>query len=229
MRIISKFHDFYDSLTDGADANIWTREQSTVFIDKNDLFFKRYGYGNPFPVGTRQLRDIMTRPEKETPELEAMILIFCGKIIPLWHCQNTFGYSLEALNPILAEQGLDEKKLARSYFSPLRTVKALFNGEVPPEVAGFNLKYKCPIILLREYRGDNRDLNFVMELNPCLKDLDFQRTMNIVETFQELERFIFNDLVETDNVTSTGDDKVIAACKGFGHKYAFRKEPENQK
>lgn len=229
MRIISKFHDFYDSLMNGSDSNVWIREQATIFIDKNDLFFKRYEFNNSCPVGTEEANVGKFLHPGEGIPVETMILIFCGQIIPRWRCKDATGYFLDELKHFLSEQGVKTEAPTYWCFSPFRRANKLFAGEVPPEFATFNLKYKCPIILLRQYQGNNRDLRYVMELNPCLKDLEFMRIMNTVETFQELERFIFNDLVETDNVTSTGNDKVIAACKGFGHKYAFRKEPENQK
>jgi hypothetical protein len=228
MRIISKFHDFYDSLADGSDSNIWAREQSTILIDKNDLFFKQYGYGNPFPVEVAQVSLGKSWRSTEFIQFEMMILIFCGRIIPLWRCQDKISYSIDELRPFLGEQGCNLKELERwSFYSPFRIADKLFAGEVSPEVGNFNMTYKCPIILLRQYKGENRDLKFVMELNPCLKDLEFQRKINIVDTFQEVERYVFNDLVEMDSVTSTGNDKVIAASKGFGHKYAIRKEPRS--
>jgi hypothetical protein len=228
MRIISKFHDFYDSLADGSDSNIWTRRQSTIFIDKNDLFFKRYGFGNPFPVEAAQLNIGKSWLSRDFIQFEIMLLIFCGQLIPLWRCKDKTGYSIDGLRPFLAEQGYNPEDFGRwSFFSPFRIADKLFAGEVSPEVGTFNLKYKCPIILLRQYKGEDRNLRYVMEFNPCLKDLEFQRHINIVDTFQSLERFIFNELVNIDSVTSTGNDKVIAASKGFGHKYAFRKEPEN--
>ncbi len=228
MRIISKFHDFYDSLSNGSDSQIWTRQQSIIFIDENDTFFKRFGRTNPFPVEIAEAKIGHFWKSKEFIQFELMILIFCGKPIPLWQCQNTISYNLEMLRPFVAKCGFDlEKSKKWSWMNPFGIADKLQAGEIPRDVEKLNLEYKCPIILLREYKGENRNLMYVMEMNPCLRDLDFHLHSNLVDTFQELERFIFNELTNTDNVTATGNDKVIATSKGFGHKYAFRKEPHS--
>ena len=228
MRIISSFHDFYDSLMDGSDPNVWKRDQTTVFIDHNDLFFKRYTYKNrlPFGIFNATVGD-WSHPERRIP-VETMVLIFCGRTIPLWQCTSKIGYGIEGLKNLLASHGVIEKAawiLLVIFFSNYRK---MFNEGVSQELAALNLKYKCPVILLREFSGKERYISYVMELNPCLKNLDFQRIASITDTFQTLEHFIFNELVEVDHVTSTGNDKIIAAAKGFGHKYAFRKESQNE-
>ena len=41
MRIISKFHDYYDVLNDGTDtAHVWKRETTSFLPDLNDRFFQ---------------------------------------------------------------------------------------------------------------------------------------------------------------------------------------------
>lgn len=41
MRIISKFHDYYDVLNDGSDTDhIWKRETTSFLPDLNDPFYK---------------------------------------------------------------------------------------------------------------------------------------------------------------------------------------------
>jgi hypothetical protein len=99
MRIISKFHDFYDSLADGSDSNIWTRKQSTIYIDENDIFFKHYGYDNPFPVGMSEVNIGKFWSSQDYIKLEVMILIFCGRIIPLWRSKDKISYSIDNLRP----------------------------------------------------------------------------------------------------------------------------------
>ncbi len=40
MRIISRFHDYYDGLNDGADTDhVWKRETSCFLVDRDDPFF----------------------------------------------------------------------------------------------------------------------------------------------------------------------------------------------
>lgn len=225
MRIISGFHDFYDSLMDGSDSNIWSRNQESVFIDQSDLLFKRTRL--PFGLFNTNVGDYI-KPEKIIP-VETMILIFCERLIPLWRCSNKIGYTFEGLKNLLASQRVDLEKTIRWGWFSLQMTADLFGGKISPDLATLNMKYKCPIILLRQYDGKNHNIRYVLELNPCLKDLEFQRIGNIVDTFQALERFIFNELLEVNHLTSTGNDKVIAACKGFGDKYAFRKEPQKNR
>ena len=50
MRIISKFHDYYDVLNDGSDTDhVWKRETSSFLPDLNDPFYKTDNWENDLP------------------------------------------------------------------------------------------------------------------------------------------------------------------------------------
>ncbi|MBD8088686.1 hypothetical protein IFT48_01755 [Pseudomonas fluorescens] len=61
-------------------------------------------------------------------------------------------------------------------------------------------------------------------LEPCLKDLNFQRMMGGVEAFQEIMMFISGVLGMLERETSVTEDKYIALSKGFDAR-SFRKDP----
>ena len=88
-----------------------------------------------------------------------------------------------------------------------------------------NLKYKTPILTVtRERYG-----KFILTMNPILRDLNFQKQHDQFWTFQELERFLFNDMVEPKDPTINISDKIKAESHGFTDKYSFRKPPEENK
>ena len=62
-------------------------------------------------------------------------------------------------------------------------------------------------------------------VNPSLKDYMFQRIMDPWTAFQELSMYIGNNLAKELQGHDQISDEDMAAMKGFGHKYAFRKEP----
>ena len=61
-------------------------------------------------------------------------------------------------------------------------------------------------------------------LEPCLKDLGFQRMIGGVEAFQEIMMFISGVLGMLERETSVTEDKYIALSKGFDER-SFRKDP----
>jgi len=72
----------------------------------------------------------------------------------------------------------------------------------------------------------NRWSKTVLVENPNLGTVEFFKVMPPVTIHQEISRFIGNDLAENRDAKVEMTDKVLAASKGFGHKYAFRKEPK---
>lgn len=54
------------------------------------------------------------------------------------------------------------------------------------------------------------------EINPCLRDMGFQRVIDPYQCFQEIEMYLSNILTPRDTIAITsGDDKVLAQVKGF--------------
>lgn len=65
-------------------------------------------------------------------------------------------------------------------------------------------------------------------LDPCLKDLSFQRVIGGVEAYQEISMFISGVLGSLEKDIIVTDDRDLAISKGFDDR-SFRKEPTKRK
>lgn len=223
MRIISDFHDFYDGLSDGSDTKIWTRRTSVIDIDKNDPDFK-YDWKSIPVIGTDSWYVRHGSYYTADYDVELKILVFCGSLIPFWKTADGVGYEEENLRKKFMEV-TGELISQRGYGYHWDKVKRLFSLELPPVYKTLNLRYKTPILILaRERYGQ-----FKITLNPQLKDLDFQKLHDSFWTFQELERYLFNDLVEPQAPAINISDKLKAETHGFTDKYSFRKPPREKR
>jgi len=223
MRIISDFHDYYDGLSDGADTQIWTRRTSVVDIDKNDPDFK-YDWKSIPVIGTDSWYVRHGNYYSTDYDVGLNVLVFCGRLIPYWESPDALGYESGSLRQKFTE-------VTGEPFSPKRygyhwsKVKRLFALDLPAMYKTLNLKYKTPILtLVRERYGQ-----FRITLNPSLKELDFQKIHDPFWTFQELERFLFNDMVEPQDPSINITDKLKAESHGFNGKYSFRKPPQEKR
>jgi hypothetical protein len=73
-------------------------------------------------------------------------------------------------------------------------------------------------------RGDSK-----LVVNPPLKGYKFQKFVDSWTAFQELSMYIGNNLAQERQGPNQISDEDMAAMKGFGHKYAFRKEPTTKR
>ena len=223
MRIISNFHDYYDGLSDGSDTRIWTRRTSVIEIDKNDPNFK-YSWKIVPAVGTDSWYVKHGNYYSADYEVELSVLVFCGELIPFWRSEDAVGYEMKSLTQKYFEV-TGEPHEKRGYFAPWNRAEKLFSLELPSMYKTLNLKYKTPILTVtRERYG-----KFKFTLNPILRDMNFQKQHDQFWTFQELERFLFNDLVEPRDPMINISDKLKAGSHGFTDKYSFRKPPEENK
>jgi hypothetical protein len=66
----------------------------------------------------------------------------------------------------------------------------------------------------------------IVRANPLLKDYQFYKVFDPFFAFQELHMFIGGVLGEAHPPMAQVSDEVMKVKKGFGHKYAFKKEPK---
>ena len=100
--------------------------------------------------------------------------------------------------------------------------------EVSPDIF---FEYGTPIFSCDESRGyDRRRLNESYILaDSNLRELNFQFVMDPFTVFQEIEMFIGGVLGEAHPPIVQISDADMKVAKGFGHKYAFKKEPTKRK
>ena len=120
------------------------------------------------------------------------------------------------------------KELAVGYRRTLE--EPLFN-EVNKELKTKFVEYKVPYFCLTcttptERNDNNRKYELI--LLPRLNRYDFVRVKNPTQAFQEISMFIGGVLGQPANTMIEISNKDMAIKKGFGHKYAFRKEPQEK-
>lgn len=222
MRIISSFHDYYDSVQSfGQDDLIYLREERTEEIDIK--FETVGGYWN-------SLVDCRTR-----------LIGFCGKAYPVivFDPQQLSGsntapdvyncYSIEDID--LCIEAYAKKRAKKEYYekrsrysSDLRTdfVDHFNYYKTPraqkPFVELFE-RFKSPIYTARKVRRKS-DIEFTV--NAALKPYEFVRIKDVYTAFQDVSMFVGN-IAMPEKPIPTVDDKTMAQIKGFD-KFSFRKE-----
>lgn len=75
------------------------------------------------------------------------------------------------------------------------------------------------------------DVGYTKEFveNPCLNDLQFYKVFDAYTTFQEISMYLGGVLGQAHPPIIEISNEDMAKKKGFGHKYAFRKEPTKKK
>lgn len=220
MIIKSKFKDYYDSgLKYGIDTlRFWIREPKEIEISLGRHYSNYNIWNDLSAVG------------------------FCGKIYPFldltkYNKTDRFIDHTSNKNKIFYDKnsikkyiGYDILKGKNTNFKWDNWDKEKFEMEYnelkdSKEYNSYFMKYKTPVFLIERGYNDKGKLT----LNCKLKDVAFFKIFNEIEAFSEIEMFIGNILVgEKEVCIPTGDDKVIAASKGFD-KWSFRKEPTKKK
>lgn len=223
MRIISKFHDFYDvGQRSMMDTNvIYLREMTEL---RNDDV--------PTCCFSCKL-DIPKQPgESYSGEVLFETIGFCGDIIPVVRVQypskdveGGWEYKYSYTMDQLPEHAEPLKRNIQKWFKENTFVRSVDYPFMPKIINFIRLKdlflhFRVPIFHVKyDFYGS------VFVLNPSLKDADFARYKDPITTFQEVFRFMSNDLANVQEVDTNISDKDMAASKGFGHKYAFKTEP----
>jgi hypothetical protein len=220
MKIISKNRDYYDSAIGyGIDKErIFVRKSSTHSLPR-DID----------PIYIKGRKATKTRMINYT----GYCLGYCGELIPIvllqWEKGNDHNYNhyygcSTVDNYCYTADDVSKKApdlpTRRTFYGPEPiSSKEWWDSAVEnmQRFKPFFKDYNCAYFLVA---GDE------VELYPNLERLCFARLKDPYTAYQEIATYLFNDLAGDTKVhVPTGDDKVVAASKGFGHKYAFRKEP----
>jgi hypothetical protein len=243
LRIISKFHDYYDVVqAQGQDQSVvWIREQKEVDLPKQDPN-KHWTTNFPFPACGAAT---YYRWHKSHFWCDQVIIGFCGKIYPLLelslpaHSQDddTLCYTMEEVDAFM-EANFDEKQL-RGYrqtkgyhreweHHKRRVVFQEFFEECERKQGAYEEKWfrdhRCPVFVARfRPRSESSVL-----LNAELKEHQFYRIFDTYSAFQELYCFMMG-LAAPIEVIPKIDDVTMAEAKGFDKKWSFRKEPTKKR
>lgn len=249
MRIISKFHDYYDGcMRHGIDMKCVYQRVTQEIHDPKD-----------FPVSFEMIERLQWHiPARyrawEVPYDNGMIW-FCGKVYPyilLYGGQtmriNSLGYSVpgerelvycynakEAADIILAHGSKEEKARfdLKRRVSIRKSTKTITNRELavrffslnqgwqPEKVIEILCKIGAPVLqFIPTYRHSSPKL----VLSPCLKDLQFFKVFDPYTAYQEIAMFVSGVMGGQAPPMVPVSDEVRLEKHGFDRKWSFRKK-----
>lgn len=235
MRIISSFSDYYDVVQrQGQDQTLhYIREKHTVKLPKY-----------PFP----ELRERWWSWRKLQPQ--GIIVGFCGKIFPVIklvkdsndiHSVHTYCFNdHEVLKWVFNNT---KKKDVRAYGEPLKkrgswrqtaastrvAIEKFFSKAREQFTQHEKLfeQFESPIFMANTNNGSITQAEYPVEINPCLRDIEFYRLIDPYTAFQELSMYL-GSLAQPEKPIPAVSDKDMLVAKGF-NKYSFRKDPSTKR
>ena len=253
MRIISKFHDYYDTLMRQAmDRSItFVREKKEIHYEEKecDALIKNLPYGL-----RKEYKEWET--SKFRYHCSLFLLGFCGEIIPgvkLEISKKDYGgdpveniFVWPSFRPPKAIKAFKECKNSVGEKKPKLDFneaidKWLKNCEISEvgffaffgdnqrtdifinEIRSWFLKYNTPIFIVN-YPDDH------IVFNPCLKEIRFFSVVEPTQAFQRIQMYLTNELAgQRDGTVKPVPEKDRLIGHGFDPKWSFRKESKKEK
>ncbi len=222
MRIISKKHDYYDSIQKhGVSDKIF-------YIRKEQLFYE----GSPEYRKVSEamgLKDLKLYFFFNNPISNFWIISFCEKIFHVvklyFDGKSKFCFSLEEIDEAVEKYGDKDQKASwnkdykkirfRNY---RRTAQKIFDHN-NFNMAEIHHETKVPIIMYDWY---NRRIHF----NPILSKLKFYRLMDSYTTYQELAQYVGGVLSNNSSPAEKISDVIKRDMHGFDE-WSFKKMKES--
>lgn len=238
MRIISPFHDYYDSVQgqgfdDKVVYNRETRSYSNVWFEASRRFRSHTGAEVEAAIeeikllpAFHEVRPYLYDKDRHvcSPEgADAGLLCLAGRaypfwVLPVWEDQPAVT-SFEAGFDDLVEQA-EKPRRRRRYesqtidYTPWRDWQADHWGrEIDPAI---HFRHGSPIVL---YIGPHRIID------PCLRDYGFQRKLDPFTVFQEIDMFLGGVMADIAEPPSPQTDKEKVLSHGMDVKRSFRNMP----
>lgn len=239
MRIIREFNDYYDSSVGyGIDMSIVYHRTCQTFIKEK---------GAPEPELVSDVKKLIVRYNDQATPIESdtyqpFYVGFCGKLY-----MGLFAYVDQAGKLISRYRTHETKDLAKPEFYwhqkdfDEKTLKATLDPQAlwhffAPKIVTLEDWFKAnrgtePFEALDLFTA-HKLVSFCViggidkgvQINPCLKDLRFQKVVDSFTAFQEISMFISGVLGQTENPMITTSDRALAISKGFTQ-LSFRKKP----
>ena len=250
MRLVSKFHDYYDGAirTSVSDRSfVFVRKYEELGADRVQMI--RFGYNKG----------------KIDRMFEGGLIGFCGAIYPFvcvtdhkgrigdldYEATHEYFYDLDELLEIYPMDEDDSKYSKYHWFGKkkLGRLKEWFHDGTVTVWHG-NHYSACNDSALKKIFTDHRIAYFgilpygakeaayhrgaisvnqeLVQIYPILKDVQFYRKFNPYTAFQTIEMYLTNELVKPDEINIVIPDKLKAQSKGFD-KWSFRKMKEDNK
>jgi len=238
VRIISDFHDYYDSiLSYGQDKKlVYLRKTKIEKLKYTDLSETIWSWRLKFSAVDHSAYEF----NNVIPEPDFGLIGFCGKwygclLYTLPESKNVIPiYSTDDMITFLHKQKVDKERIAafregrrkvssvkymswRFTYNKLSSFFTALDG-IESDIEYF-FKYKAPILFFtfKDYT------TYTLTINPNLKKLNFQKIVDPFTAFQELSMFISGRLGVEGPETITISNESMITKKGFD-KWSFRKK-----
>lgn len=228
MRIISKITDYYDGVVMFSETPVWVRKEHTYTIGKE----------NPYEL-PRDTIDRLTDAFHSIPSVSMIshhshlfpyaMVSFCGKLYVVYYMDTFIGRPQDIVSAncpsVFVERWNENTKNEREHITiesdkPYRWYRSRFNDKAfkawmdlyqnLPVLGDVHRAFKSPVFMvIQKYR----DLKIT--INPILKNVGFQVVIDPWTAFQELERYVGNDLVDTPLDDFSMDDELKRDSKGM--------------
>jgi hypothetical protein len=239
MRIISKFKDYYDGVQYyGQDLElVYVRDK---YYPEEKINLEKYlnTPGNYFMSIDKPY--ITQYPENRIEQEHYMNLIigYCGELyrVHVIHVKDETVWNNPKHSYILCynEKQLQEFQQVTEYskrksirrWNRYRSLKAVdwFEINNKDELRELFYRYKTPCFIIRDSNKHKGNIT----INPQLNKYKFYKVKDSYTAFQDISMYIGGVLGIGAPTLVEISNKSMAEKKGFGHKYAFRKEPDNK-
>jgi hypothetical protein len=214
MRIISKFHDYYDS------AMGYGVDMTQVLVRKNEIISNTSG------IVLRSDIDFFRN------SLKMIIVGFCGKYYiifsmkeaSVFHDTLYFSSKEEVLNFVDNFDGKDYRFHNEIKEKTKKKILSVYQRYQIPDSDDNFFKLQCPVFLAYY---DNYERKIKIEKWPVLKDINFQKIKDPFTCFQEINQYAFGVLGCNEKDVAQVGEKDRYEQRGFDQKYGFRKRPKS--
>lgn len=249
MRIIGKFHDYYDGVQSyNQDGNTvhWVRKTEVIKLTNQEIKSKILGTKETPLMSPLFDGSVFSSDEIETKKTEyafsSSAIAFCGKVYPYIKVETTkksafikpepdvvkFFYDVKEYFKFLDEKSLaeDTPKYRRIYYSSInfldkKDIEIFFDCQPFKNHTEIFFEYNTPIYTVAKEGKLGIE---GIEINSCLKDIQFYKVFDPFQTFQEIEMFLTGVLPNNKKISVLSDKDKIQ--KHGYDKWSFRKKGE---
>jgi hypothetical protein len=242
MRIIASFQDYYDSaMKYGQDTSI-IFERTTQEIQCKEIYRKLFNQDRPYNWRVTEYNPV-DEFHTDVTSFESCVIGFCGKFykcIRWWSDNSRFRhfYTRDSfVKFVTTEMKMPYGRTQKEIEKGIKGVRGISKGYFNDSIQKYSKLYAWMNSLFQEYNVPYYCLTIIphtssevqLTLIPNLKSMEFGKIVNPVQAYQEIAMYVGGVLRQPVHPTVEISNEEMAVKKGFGHKYAFRKEPSKHK
>lgn len=237
MLIVSRFHDYYDSIRAFGVDKSCVYKRTSEFVPKVDKLVINY-----WP--TEEIFNVNKNGYWINYYVNKQVIGFCGEMYPLLsvkktHCvqpeQYFYFYSHEEFKQFFDEEGVNLKssRLSRWWYSDRDfsvknevNIKRFFDKKTWSSLVDRFQEHKCPVFI---YGSRNVEAASRLQINPQLIKYRFFKVKDSQTAFQDIYMYMSGVLGSKGPEPLPVSDKIKAQAHGHDGKYSFKKAPGEPK